>query len=36
MRLKEGGYQYNVMCDASDIIYYDRRRPELSNAPLRI
>ena len=25
-----------VMCDASDIMGYDRRAPELSNAPLHI
>ena len=25
-----------VMCDASDVIGYDRRTPELSNAPLHI
>jgi len=38
--LKEGRYQYIsmvvVICYASDIIEYDRRTPELSNAALHM
>ena len=42
MRLKEGRYQISdismvVICYASDIVMgYDRRRSELSNAPLHM
>ena len=34
--LIEGRYQYVVMGDASDAIEYNRRAPELSNAPLHM
>ena len=34
--LKEGIYQYSVICYASDVIEYNRRRLEPSNAPLHM